>query len=224
MKYKLFAVTALMSLLFLSTLMPSVTPSAISIGPAIGVHTFNDLNADILVSEGSFSVNNNEDTTIIVRISTQTNIKSQDLDRETGEPRTHTVNKTVVFHEQPKDWITFEQTSITIPPNEKGTVDYTLRIPIKDLPSYVSKEDGFLSYITVQAEEEETNAAVSISERYDFKVFTIFGANLPSRKTLVPFNPFIYIVLISLSLSLLITYVNQKYHLFRKIKQRALRQ
>ena len=219
MKSKLLAMTLLLSLLFIST---TASSEGISLSTSIGTHSFESLDTDILQSKGSFIIQNQEPVQISVYLSTITDLKAVDLNITTKEPRTHSINQSVFMHEAPQDWITFEQTPISINPSSSKRINYTLTIPTQDLPSYIGKQDGFLSYIHIHMESQaQQNATASVSDDYDFKVFTIFNAELPTK---TPYTPFIYILLASLIVSIILIYINDKYNIIKKIKERRLKQ
>lgn len=219
MKSKPIAVALLLSLLFLST--PALS-NGISIS-SVGVHTFDNLNTDTLVSDGHITITNQEDIPITISLSTITELKIQDLNITTKEPRTHTVNKTVIMHEAPdNNWISFEQNTITLKPLETKKVHYTLNIPVSELPSYISIKDGMLFYIHIHSQQSDnTTSSASVGEDYDFKVFTIFTTNLPKQSPLLPLT---YILFISLISSIILLYINNKYNIIKRIKEKRLKQ
>ena len=219
MKSKSIAVALLLSLLFLS-----ITASSDGISStSVGVHTFDNLDTDTLVSDGYISITNQENVTISVSLSTFTDLKIQDLNVTTKEPRTHSVNETVLFHQAPKNnWISYEENPTTISPLSTKKVHYELKIPTSELPSYISPKDGMLFYIHIHSQQHDTTtSSASIGEDYDFKVFTIFTTNLPEPSLLLPLS---YILLFSLITSISLIYINNKYNIIKKIKERRLKQ
>jgi len=216
MRKTTLAVALLVSLLFLST---TVSAMDISLSTSISVHTFDSFDGN-LVSEGQFTINNQEKKEIELRLGVQNELDITDFNTTTKEPRTHSVNSTVIMHQAPTNtWITFPEKTITLGPKESKTVSYNISIPISELPAYTGKTDGFLMYITVTGVEREGDGAVSVSGNYKYKIFTVFKQDLPA-----PVLPYALLITVSLILALIIFAINDKLHITQKIKEKRLRE
>jgi len=211
------AVILLVSLLFLST---TASANNISLSKSIATHTFKSFDGDTLVSEGYFTINNQEKKEVELQLGVQTELNILDLNKTTGEPRTHSVEKNVIMHPAPtSSWITFPESTFTIGPKESKKVSYNISIPVSELPSYTGKTDGFLMYITITTVEREGNKAGSIGVNYKYKVFTVFKQDLPA-----PVLPYALLITASLILALIIFTINDKLHITQKIKEKRLRE
>ena len=196
MKRTTLSAVALTSLLIISF---SVSASNVMLDTSIGTHEFESFSGTNLISDGSFIIRNQDNKVVKLNLSIENNIFENDLDLE-GNPRQHSVSNIVFFHSAPtKDWIQLEKTTLTIPPNSEGVVNYTINIPISELPSYTNTTNGFLSYITIKGGTINANGN-SVGVNYQYKIFMIFNGELPAP------NP-LPLIFIALGLSLLVYFI-----------------
>jgi len=203
------------SLLFFSMI---ASASNISLNSSIGVHTFDSLDESVLHSDGSFTIINQDVDSISLSVSVENVLNAVDLNKTTGLPRMHKVSDSVVFHAFPvKEWFSFEESSFVIPANGVKTVNYSLDIPVEELPGFVGRSDGLLGYIQVSGGKIGSGTA-SVGVNYQFKVFTVFNADLPSDSEPVGF-PYLLLFVMSLAIALVAVVFFIRLHVLDKFKE-----
>ena len=195
MKTKICLVILLSSILFISY----ANAVNISLVNSIGVHKFSfDETKNVFVSKGSFPVENQESDTVKITLSVSNELSSSDMGPD-GEPRKHSISNSVYFYPlENTDWLTFEDDTIIIPGNSRKMVNYSIEVPMNELPEYINKTTGFLAYININCERASTSGSgASVGINYNFKVFVTFSEDI---KVPMPFYYTIAIGLIAITL------------------------
>ena len=167
-------IVVLAMILLLSSLPISTNASNLSLSNSIAVHSFDTLNGNNFVSHGVVIINNQDTEPVTIKLILVKELSSIDKNITTGEPRIHSVSDSIYFHEIPTtEWISFNDTYITIPPQTSSKINYTIDIPKEELPSFINKTNGFLCYIGI-GETTPDNPGANIGVNYKFKVFITF--------------------------------------------------
>lgn len=171
----------MISLLLGSIFLSNVSAVNVSLVDSIGYHEFDyNKNDKILESKGSFRILNQESEKVVIKLYVSNDIHGSDLDIN-GEPRKHKVNNYVYFYPlESTDWLEFEDDRIIIPPNTVVFVNYTIRIPMGELPSFINSTNGFLGYVKFKPEQQNSSTGASITIEYTYKFFMVFKGDFDS--------------------------------------------
>jgi len=190
----------LSSILFIS----NANAVDISLVNSIGIHTFDyDDTGNVLISKGSVPIENQDkENSIHITLSTSNDLLNTDLGPN-REPRKHNINQKVYFYPLvDTSWVEFEEDSFTIPPASVRIANYTLVIPVDELPSYVNATNGFIGYIKIICGSEPTSGSgASVGVKYTYKLFVIFHETFPFP---IPLYYIISVIVLSIALIYLV--------------------